>query len=45
MVIFRPNRWQRKSPTKEKTMAGKKSEAVMIPRRLELGEPKYLNVN
>jgi hypothetical protein len=45
MVIFRPNRWQRKSPTNEKTIAGRKSEAVMIPRRLLLGLPKYLDVS
>ena len=42
-VIRRPNLVHSQSPMNEQKIAGRKSEAVMIPSRLPFGVPKYLN--
>jgi len=42
MVGLRPYFWQRKSPTKLKTIAGKNSAAVTIPSSVPFGLLKYL---
>lgn len=41
-VIRRPNLVHSQSPMNEQKIAGKNSEAVMIPSRLPFGVPKYL---
>jgi len=42
-VIRRPNLVHSQSPKNEQKIAGRNSEAVMIPSRLPVGVPKYLD--